>query len=102
MPSSPKTIPTRNYTCFSPLCDGAVRGLDSVPKPEGRGAVCWSCGSDLYTLPRYGATSEHVKQHPKVTPVMLATHAPSVVFGPMGWMQAFAGMTITRPEGASE
>lgn len=93
-------VPARNYCCYSPLCDGEVKGLDKEPKPHGLAAICWACGSDLYTVPRYGATQEHVESHPKIDKRMLTSiHMP---YNPINWQQMFAGMIVSRPQGQSD
>jgi hypothetical protein len=81
-------VKTRSYTCFGAECDGAVKGLDAVPKEHGRAAVCWSCGSDLFTVPRYGASDAAVLGNPKVPKP--GTFVPHLT----AWQQVFAGLTI--------
>ena len=85
-------IKVRNYTCFSPECHGSIKGSDLEPKPHGWGAVCWCCDSDQYTLPRYGAPDDAVKEMPGV-PRQTNTFAPNLT----SWQQAFAGLIVNQP-----
>lgn len=91
-------IKSRNYKCYSPMCDGEVQAVDTVPKPEGRAAECWCCGSDLYTVPRYGAPDDAVAANPKVSKMMLRSSVPATSIN--NWQAAFTGLFIPRPNGA--
>lgn len=92
-------IKARNYTCYSPACEGQIKGLDKVPKMYGRAAECWCCGSDLYTLPRFGAPTTAVVGRPGVTANMLQTSSATSNINPAGWFQSFQGLLVTRPAG---
>ncbi len=53
--TSEHVVNVRVYTCHSVDCAGEVSGMDKIPKPHGIAAICWACGSDLWTMPRFGA-----------------------------------------------
>lgn len=95
-------IRIRNYTCYSPACEGFIMGIDKVPKPFGRAAQCWCCNDDRYTLPRFGASNDYVVGRPGVTENMTKTSHPSVIINPGGWLQGFAGLINSRPASASQ
>ena len=95
-------IRARNYTCYSPQCEGQIKGLDKVPKMYGRAAECWCCGSELYTIPRYGAPGDAVAHRPGVTPIMLNTSSGNSFINPGGWFQSFQGLLVSRPVSARQ
>lgn len=87
------TINSRIYTCYSSECAGGVSGRDTDPKPHGVAATCWACGTDLYTMPRFGAPSDHIPEVKKII-----TYPKPVNAIGYGWAESFANLWAPRQD----